>query len=374
MQTLRSANADLEKRSLLGEYLLTEEEKWNAVVSRDAGFDGEFVFAVKSTRVYCRPSCPSRRASRHMVEFFSGPDEAEGSGFRACKRCRPRDPASPRSELLDRICRFIGSNLEEKITLERLSTHVGISPFHLQRTFKRSLGISPRQYVEALRLERMKDSLRNGETVNTALYNAGFSSRSRLYEKSHKKLGVDPGTFRRGGEGLQIQYTIVDSPLGRLLVASTQKGICGVCMGGSDAAVVAALLGDYPQAVLRRNDAGMKQWVTTFLNYFNGQRFPPDLPIDVQATAFQWKVWREIQSIPYGATATYSDIARTIGQPQGARAVANACASNPVALVVPCHRVIGKDGGLRGYKWGTKRKQTLLSLEQIVQRRSVSQA
>ncbi len=374
MQILERASGDLEKTLSIREVPLTEEEKWNAVLSRDAGFDGEFVFAVQSTRVYCRPSCPSKHANRHKVEFFSGPDEAERSGFQACQRCRPQDPKSPRSELLDRICRFIESNLDKKITLESLSIRVGISPFHLHRTFERSLGISPRQYVEALRLERMKDSLRNGETVNNALYSAGFSSRSRLYEKSHRKLGVDPGTFRRGGEGLQIQYTIVDSPLGRLLVASTEKGVCGVCMGGSDTAVVAALLGDYPQAVLHRNDAGMKKWVTAFLDYFDGQRFPPDLPIDVQATAFQWKVWREIQSIPYGATSTYSDIAQTIGRPQGARAVANACASNRVALVVPCHRVIGKDGGLRGYKWGTKRKQTLLSLEQMVRPGSANQA
>ncbi len=372
MQTLEEASGQLEETPSARERPLTEDEKWNAVLSRNARFDGKFVFAVHSTHVYCRPSCPSKHASRHNVEFFQGSDEAEMSGFLACKRCRPRDLTSPRSELLDRICKYIESNLDKKITLESLSAHVGMSPFHLQRTFKRSLGISPRQYVEALRLGRMKDSLRNGETVNNALYNAGFSSRSRLYERPRNKLGVNPGTFRRGGEGLEIQYTIVDSPLGRLLVASTEKGICGVCMGSSDTAVVAALLGDYPQAVVHRNDSGMKKWVTAFLHYFDGQRFPPDLPIDVQATAFQWKVWREIQSIPYGATTTYSDIAQTIGQPQGARAVANACASNPVALVVPCHRVIGRDGGLRGYKWGTKRKQSLLSLEQMGQRRSAT--
>ncbi len=368
MQTLKPTSDKLESTSPSRENSLAEDEKWKAVLARDDSFDGSFVVAVRSTGIYCRPSCPSRRPGRDQVVFFADPDEGERSGFRPCLRCRPREAASPRADLVDRICKYIDANFDKRITLTGLSAHVGISPYHLQRTFKRVLGISPRQYTEALRLERMKLSLRNGETVNNAIYDAGFSSRSRLYEKAHTQLGVSPGTLRRGGEGLQIDYTIVDSPLGRLLIGATERGICAVCMGGSDSAVEAALMEDYSAAALHRNDNGMKNWAASFMKYFSGQRFPPDLPIDVKATAFQWKVWREIQSIPYGGTATYSGIARTLGEPDGSRAVANACASNPVALVVPCHRVIGKDGGLRGYKWGTKRKQALLSLEQTVHR------
>ncbi len=353
--------------------LLTDDEKWRAVLARDGGSDGIFVFAVRSTKIYCRPSCPARRPSRDQVLFFSAPDEAEQSGFRPCQRCQPRDTkSSPRAELVDLVCKYIQSNLDKKLTLANLSTHAGISPYHLQRTFKRIVGISPRQYVEARRLEKTKRYLRNGETVNNAIYRAGFTSRSRLYEKIPNSFGVSPGAFRRGGQGLRIDYTIVDSPLGRFLVGATERGICAVCMGGSDAAVEAALSEDYPAADIHRNDDGLKKWVTAFMNYFKGQRFPSDLPVDVQATAFQWKVWKEIQSIPYGSTTTYGNIAEALGKPQAARAVAKACATNPVSILVPCHRVIGKDGGLHGYRWGMKRKNALLSLEQAVHRHIAS--
>ncbi len=342
---------------------LTDDEKWSAVLARDTTQDGAFVTAVRSTGIYCRPSCPARKPARQQVVFFPRPDEAEQSGFRACLRCKPRDASSTRGELVNRIIKHIETNLDKKFTLEKLAAEIGLSPYHLQRTFKKTLGISPRQYAEARRLERMKKSLTKGETVNNALYNAGFSSRSRVYEKIPSQLGVNPGTFRRGGEGLHVQYTIVDSPIGRLLLGATEHGVCSVCIGGSDDAVEAALSQDYYAADLHRNDDGMKRWANMLANYFNGQRIPPDLPLDVQATAFQWKVWKQIQSIPYGTTTTYTNIAKTLGNPQATRAVARACATNPVALLIPCHRVIGKDGGLHGYKWGTKRKQALLSLE-----------
>jgi AraC family transcriptional regulator of adaptative response/methylated-DNA-[protein]-cysteine methyltransferase len=352
---------------------LTEDEKWDAVVARDSTRDGEFVSAVYSTGIYCRPSCPARRPAREQVVFFTGPDEAEKAGFRACRRCNPREPASTReTELVDRVTKYIQANLERKLTLGNLAAQIGLSPYHLQRTFKRALGISPRQYVEARRLEKMKRSLRRGETVSNALYKAGFTSRSRVYEKVPSRLGVNPGTFRRGGEGLHIQYAIAESPIGRLLVGATERGVCAVCIGASDEAVEAALFEDYFAADISRNDDEMKKWVNVFANYFNGRRFPPDLPIDVRATAFQWRVWKEIQSIPYGATAAYSDIAKSLGSPHAARAVAGACATNPVSLLIPCHRVIGKDGGLHGYGWGIKRKLFLLLLERESNRRATN--
>jgi len=364
MLTAQQSNADLQQFRRNQQDAAKDSEKWRAVVERDETKDGAFVFAVRSTGIYCKPSCPARHPNLGQVEFFSRPDEAERSGFRACKRCHPREARpSARAELIQKICKYIEANLDEKLTLEILSHQAGLSPFHFQRTFKRALGISPRQYVEARRLEKVKRSLTNGETVTNSLYGAGFTSKSRLYEKTPPQLGISPGLFRRGGQGLRIQYTIVDSRIGRVLLAATERGACAVCMGASDEAVEAALKEDYYAADLHWDDVGMQKWAEATLSYFDGHEFPRDLPLDVQATAFQWKVWKEIRSIPYGQTATYSSIANSLGAPQATRAVARACATNPVAIVIPCHRVIGKDGSLRGYAWGVKRKKTLLSLE-----------
>ena len=368
MMTAQQSNADLQQLQKNQHGLAKDSEKWKAVVERDETKDGLFVIAVRSTGIYCKPSCPARHPNPEQVVFFSQPDEAEKSGFRACKRCNPRD-ATPtaRAKLIERTCKYVEANLDEKLTLQNLSRQAGLSPFHFQRTFKRILGISPRQYVEARRLERVKRSLTNGETVTNSLYGAGFTSKSRLYEKTPPQLGISPGLFRRGGQGLHIQYTIVDSGIGRILLAATERGACAVCMGASDEAVESALKEDYYAADLHRDDVGMRKWAEALLSYFNGHEFPRDLPLDLQATAFQWKVWKEIQSIPYGQTVTYSGIAKSLGAPQAARAVARACATNPVAIVIPCHRVIGKDGSLRGYGWGVKRKKTLLSLENKAQ-------
>jgi AraC family transcriptional regulator, regulatory protein of adaptative response / methylated-DNA-[protein]-cysteine methyltransferase len=338
------------------------EVRWKAVLSRDETQDGAFVFAVSSTGIYCKPSCPARHPQIEHVVFFSGPDEAERSGFRACKRCHPRE-ASSTTLMIDHICEFIDRHLDEKLTLGVLGREAGLSPFHFQKTFRRTLGISPRQFIEARRLDKVKKSLRRGETVTNALYGAGFTSKSRLYENPPGQLGVNPGTFRRGGEGLSINYTIVDSPIGRLLIGATGNGICAVCIGASDEAVEASLKEDYYAADLYRNDHRMKEWAQDFTRYFDGREFPRDLPIDVRATAFQWKVWKEIQKVPFGETSTYSEIAKKLGNSHGIRAVANACASNQVALIIPCHRIVGKKGDLRGYRWGVKRKKVLLSLE-----------
>ena len=369
MISIQESNTDLHGKSDVQEILRTEDEKWRAVLARNGNFDGTFVFAVRSTGIYCKPSCAARRPNRAQVVFFSGPDVAELSGFRPCRRCRPRDLGpSPRAVLIARVCKHIEANLDTKLSLSILSAQAGISPYHFQRIFKQVVGISPRQYVEARRLSKMKRSLRNGQTVEKALYGAGFSSRSRLYEKVPNQFGVNPGTLRRGGVGLSIEYTIVDCPLGRLLVGATARGICAVCMGDSDVAVEAALIEDYPSADICRNDKRMRRWVSTLTNYLGGQEFDLNLPVDVRATAFQWRVWSEIKSVRYGNTTTYSKIANALGEPNAARAVARACATNPVSLLIPCHRVVGEDGGLHGYRWGKKRKQALLLLEQTAQR------
>ncbi len=359
-QSLAQLHGALEQK----DNILPDDEKWRAVLSRDDRFDGAFVFAVRSTGIYCRPSCPARRPSKQQVLFFPGTIEAEQSGFRPCHRCQPREGGpSPKAKLVDQACRYIEANLQGKLSLAILSGQVGLSPYHFQRTFKKVLGISPREYVKASRLARMKRFLRNGETVNDSLYSAGFSSRSRVYENVQGAFGVSPGEFRRGGEGLRIQYSIIDSPIGRLLVAATERGVCGVCIGDSDRFVESSLAEDYPHAILSRSDEAMEEWTGAFAKYFDGEHLALNLPFDVTATAFQSRVWKIIQSIPFGQTTTYSQIARELGEPEASRAVARACATNPVALVIPCHRVIGKDGSLRGYRWGIKRKHALLKLE-----------
>jgi len=353
------------------EQSLSEEDKWIAALSRNDEFDGVFVFAVRSTGVYCRPSCPAKRPNRKQVIFFPDFGEAERFGFRSCLRCHPRDLTRSQTKFIASICSFIDANLEKKLTLSALGTHAGISPFHLQRTFKRAVGISPRQYIEARRLEKMKGSLRNGKTVMRALYDAGFNSRSRIYGMIQNKFGVSPGTYRRGGAGMRIEYTITSCPTGRLLFGVTEKGICAVCLGESDDAVEAAITRDYPSAVITRNDSDLEPWIECFMKYFGGQDFRRDLSIDVQATSFQWRVWKQIQAIPRGSTTTYGKIARAIGMPGSFRAVARACATNPVSLIIPCHRVIGQDGSMRGYRWGKNRKKKLLSLERTILSTSV---
>lgn len=344
-----------------------EDQYWQAVMERDSHANGRFVYAVRSTGIYCNPSCPSRRPRREEVVFFPLPSAAEEAGFRACKRCRPRESAvaDPQVELVQRACRYIEQHLDDMPGLAELGGQVNVSPFHLQRVFKRVMGISPRQYAEARRLGQFKEQLKEGETVTQALYEVGFSSSSRLYERAPEQLGMTPTTYRRGGPGMSITYTIVDSALGRLLVAATDKGICSVCIGDDDAKLEAALWQEYPRAEIRRDgeDAGLHAWVETLVRHLDGQQPHFDLPVDVQATAFQWRVWQELQAIPYGATRSYSQVAQAIGQPKATRAVARACATNPVALVVPCHRVVRENGHMGGYRWGIERKQQLLKQE-----------
>jgi AraC family transcriptional regulator of adaptative response/methylated-DNA-[protein]-cysteine methyltransferase len=275
----------------------------------------------------------------------------------------PADSADPHIGTVRAACRYIEDHLEEPLTLPVLGEHVGLSPAHLQRVFKRVTGISPRQYADACRLGRLKARLKTRRTVTMAMLEAGYGSSSRLYERAAQQLGMTPATYRRGGRGMQIRYTLVDSPLGRLLLAGTERGVCAVCIGDADRPLEAALRSEYPEADVERDDAALHPLTGELLEHLSGQRPHLELPLDVQATAFQWRVWQELQAIPYGETRTYREVARAVGRPAAVRAVARACATNPVAVIVPCHRVVRTDGGLGGYRWGLARKEKLLEQE-----------
>ncbi|MGA9208757.1 MAG: bifunctional DNA-binding transcriptional regulator/O6-methylguanine-DNA methyltransferase Ada [Terriglobales bacterium] len=340
-----------------------QEQRWQAVIARDASRDGVFVFAVTSTGVYCRPSCPSRRPRRERVRFFSRPAEAERAGFRACLRCRPRD-ADSRIKTVESICQFLREHADEPVTLAALGERFGMNPFHLQRVFKSVLGVSPREFADALRMKSFKSQLRSGRSVTDAIYEAGFGSSSRLYERSGPQLGMTPATYQRGGKGMFIRYTTLDSPVGRMLLAATDHGVCAISFGDSDGGLLEGLRREFPDATVRRGDVVLRRWVRALLEQLHGERPLPQLPLDVQATAFQRRVWEHLQSIPYGTTKSYGEVARAIGQPSSARGVARACASNPIAMAIPCHRVVCGTGDLGGYRWGTERKKALLEMEQ----------
>jgi len=336
---------------------MDDERCWRAVAGRDAAFDGEFVFAVRSTGVYCRPSCPARRPRREQVRFFETAQAAEGAGFRACRRCRPQDRRKAESEVVELACHLL------PCPLKTLAEELGLSPRRLSRMFQRLLGVTLRQYADTQRLGAFKARVRNGGEVTDALYHAGYGSSSRLYERAAAQLGMTPATYRRGGRGVRIAYSIVGCPLGRLLVAATERGICALSLGNSDAQLEAALGEEFPQAEIRRDEAGLGGWTGALVKHLEGAQPALDLALDIRATAFQRRVWEELRKIPYGGTRTYSEIARAIGRPTAARAVARAGATNPVSVVIPCHRVVRGDGGLGGYRWGLERKRALLETE-----------
>lgn len=342
-----------------------DEGRWNAVLVRDARCDGSFVYAVRSTGIYCRPSCPSRRPRRDRVAFFATTESARRAGFRSCRRCRPDERPGPAAhvELVGRICRYLENGPDRPPTLEELGAWAGVSPFHLQRTFRKIVGLTPRQYAENHRVERLKANLRKGDDVTRALHGSGYGSGSRLYEQARERLGMTPATYRKGGHGMKISYTLADSPMGRLLVAATDRGLCAVSLGDDDAELVAALRKEYPRAELVADKRDLGRWVDAILSYLAGEPICPDLPLDLQATAFQWRVYEALRAIPPGSTRTYAEVAGTLGQPRASRAVGRSCATNPVALVIPCHRVVRGDGALGGYRWGLDRKQRLLALE-----------
>lgn len=334
---------------------------WRAVESRDAGFDGAFVYGVRSTGIYCRPSCPSRRPRRDRVTFFSTCEAAERDGFRACLRCEPRE-SDARAELVARACRRIDAS-DGPVSLEALAVELGVGPDALARAFKRVTGVTPKRYAAARRLETFKTLVRGGDAVTGAMYGAGYGSSSRLYEKAGERLGMTPAVYRRGGRGMTIAYATAACHLGRILVGATDRGVCSVSFGETDAELEASLASEYPEAVRRRGGPQADAWLAAVLEHLDGHRPHLDLPIDVQATAFQLRVWEELRRIPYGATRSYADVAAAIGRPSATRAVARACATNPVAVVTPCHRVVRADGGTSGYRWGAERKRALIERE-----------
>ncbi len=342
---------------------------WQAVLARDANQDGAFVFAVSSTGVYCRPSCPSRRPKKENVAFFPGPQEAERAGYRACLRCRPKAAGGSRQhEMVKAVCRYIERHLDEPVTLSLLGKVFGQSPFHLQRSFKAVLGISPRAYADSCRVNQLKRNLQAGRSVTRAMYDAGYGSSSRLYERTASQLGMTPDKYRRGAIAAPIRYTFTDSPLGRMLIAATDKGICAIQFADRDDELELGLRHEFPFAHRRRDDAAMADWRDHLLRQMHGERLRSSLPLDIQATAFQRKVWTYLQSIPRGETRSYGQVAKGIGQPTASRAVARACATNPVAVVIPCHRVVREDGEAGGYRWGMERKGSLLQMEREASR------
>jgi AraC family transcriptional regulator of adaptative response/methylated-DNA-[protein]-cysteine methyltransferase len=340
--------------------------RWNAVVRRDSARDGEFVFAVSTTGVYCRPSCPARRPRRQNVQFFSAPEQAEQAGYRACLRCRPKSASGGQSDGVKAICRYIEQHLDEPLTLARLGKEFRQSPFHLQRRFKAALGITPRAYADACRLRALKRSLQAGDSVTRAMYDAGYGSSSRLYERTASQLGMTPDKYRRGAIAAAIRYTCADSPLGRMMIAATERGICAIQFARSDGELFEGLKREFPFAARKRDDGELASWVEALVHHMRGRSRDHDasLPLDIRATAFQRRVWTYLQSIPFGATRSYSQVAEAIGRPRAARAVARACATNPVAVAIPCHRVVREDGSMGGYRWGIERKKALLEIEQ----------
>jgi AraC family transcriptional regulator of adaptative response/methylated-DNA-[protein]-cysteine methyltransferase len=349
---------------------------WQQVLARDPRADGQFVYAVKSTGVYCRPTCPSRRPERKSVTFFPSPALAEAAGFRACLRCEPAritPRPDPQAQAVARAAELLSSG--ERPSLEALAAAAGLGKFALQRGFKRVLGVTPGEFAREARKKKLHTKLQKpkhsfpaqavpGSTVTAAIYEAGFGSSSRLYEHVDATLGMSPTAMRSGGAGETIRYAIADSPLGRILVATTDRGLCAVLFASSDAELAVDLRARFPQAVLRRDDDALRNAIHFTLSRLTETPTAANMPFHVRATAFQQRVWSALMAIPRGQTRTYAQIAESIGSPKAVRAVGTACGANPLAVVVPCHRVVGNDGKITGYRWGTDRKRKLLEMEQ----------
>ncbi|HKY71174.1 MAG TPA: methylated-DNA--[protein]-cysteine S-methyltransferase [Nitrospira sp.] len=347
-----------------GEMPVTPATAWKAVLNHDRRFDGSFVYAVSSTGVYCRPSCPSRRPRRSGVTFYESPQMAEAAGFRACLRCAPRSPHRSRGDKsVEQARRHLDRHPDEPTSLTSLAQLVGLNPFHLQRVFTRTVGVSPKVYAHGLRLRGFREALRRGHDVTTASYEAGFGSSSRATEQASRDLGMTPSSFRAGGAGLTLYYATLRTPVGLVQMAATDRGLASVMLGDSGPSLVAQLRREYPKARLHRQPKLLHHYRTALLRYLEGKPLTADVRLDLHATTFQLKVWQALQRIPSGSTRTYREIAQTIDQPTASRAVARACATNPLAILIPCHRVVREDGGLAGYRWGLRRKHALLRLE-----------
>lgn len=339
---------------------------WRATLHRDSQADGSFVFAVRSTNIYCRPSCPARRPLRQNTLFFRTPQDAELQGFRACQRCRPKHQDSA-ATLVRQAASMLATSQEESARLGDLAVKLSSTPARLRRAFHRVTGLSPKDFEQAFRLRKLKQMLRDGSTITDALYACGYGSSSRLYEKTNSHLGMTPASYRKGGEGMKIGFTVGNTSLGKVLVAATERGLSAVYLGDAEKILIDELRDEYPKAEIVRAARGNDRWLNEVLERVEGSAPSMDLPLDVQATAFQRRVWNELQKIPRGTTKTYTQIARALGKPRSIRAVARACATNPVSIVVPCHRVIRTDGTLAGYRWGLPRKEKLLQREGAAQ-------
>jgi AraC family transcriptional regulator, regulatory protein of adaptative response / methylated-DNA-[protein]-cysteine methyltransferase len=348
----------------------TAERFWQATLSRDARLDGAFVFGVRSTHIYCRPSCPARRPLRRNAQFFLSALEAESLGFRPCLRCKPTEQ-NEAADLVRRAAALLAKlndRFEDRLEdgsapLQSIATQLGTSSAKLRRAFQRMTGLPPREFAQAARLDRFKKMLREGASITDALYACGFGSPSRIYEKTNSQLGMTPASYRKGAAGMQIGYTLAKSTLGKVLVAATDRGVSAVYLGDTENALVDALRKEYPRADISAANGSNGNWLQEVLHRIDGEAPSLELPLDVQATAFQRRVWQELQKIPRGTTRTYTQVAKAMGKPRSVRAVARACATNPVSIVVPCHRVIRADGALAGYRWGLQRKEKLLDRE-----------
>lgn len=341
-----------------------DERRWRAVEQRDPAADGQFYYAVRTTGVYCRPSCPSRQARRENVSFYDSGLQAEQAGYRACKRCKPDQAAlaERQAQAIAAACRAI-EQAEDLPALDALAQIAGMSRFHFHRVFKDKTGVTPKAYAAAHRASRLRAGLEHSATVTDAMYDAGFNSSGRFYAESSSRLGMTPSAWRAGGSGAQIRFAVAQCWLGAILVATTEKGVCAITLGDDPDQLVRDLQDQFAQAELIGGDAEFEQLIARIIGFIEAPQGALDLPLDVRGTAFQQRVWQALREIPAGVRVTYSDVAARIGQPNAVRAVASACASNAIAVLIPCHRVVRMDGSLSGYRWGVERKQALLERE-----------
>ena len=342
----------------------TSDPRWAAIVARDPKADGSFFYSVKTTGVYCRPSCAARLARPENVRFHATCEDAERAGFRPCKRCKPDQPvlAMQYAEKVTQACRIIEES-EQVPGLEDLAKRVGLSKYHFHRVFKQVTGLTPKAYAVAHRENRMRDQLGNSGSVTDAIFDAGYNSNSRFYEKSNQVLGMTPSRYRAGGANTQIRFAIGACSLGAILVAQSERGICAILLGDDPDALARDLQDRFPHAELIGGDADFEELVAKVVGFVEAPRIGLDLPLDVRGTAFQQRVWQALREIPAGQTASYTEIAHRIGAPKSVRAVAQACAANTLAVAIPCHRVVRNDGALSGYRWGVERKSALLNKE-----------
>jgi len=340
------------------------DPRWAAIAARDSSADGKFFYSVKTTGVYCKPSCAARTARPENVTFHATATEAERAGYRPCKRCKPDQPARTQvhAGVVAELCRFI-ENAETPPTLEQLARRAGLSTFHLHRIFKEVTGVTPHAYAAAHRVQRVRSELERDASVTDAIFGAGYNSSSRFYEKSGDLLGMTPTTYRSGGANTEIRFAIGECSLGSILVARSARGICAISLGDDPDELARDLQDRFPQARLIGDDADFAALVARVVGFVEAPGVGLDLPLDVRGTAFQRRVWEALREIPPGSTASYADIAQRIGAPKSVRAVAQACGANPLAVAIPCHRVVRQDGSLSGYRWGVQRKQALLQRE-----------